>query len=117
MTSPIVALPSVSPLGAGLDFAGGAASGFRATRPGASAGRCEPTLHRQTGHSSRRALGPGSGDKRVWDERPDACFHGRILHRPHARFATSIPTKGAAAALVLSPRTGRHAALAGADPG
>jgi hypothetical protein len=44
------------------------------------------------------------GEKGVSDERPDTCFHGRMLHRPHARFATSAPTK---AALVLSPKSAR----------
>jgi hypothetical protein len=37
------------------------------------------------------------------DQRPDVCFHGRMLHQPHARFETPAARKGGAAALVLSP--------------
>jgi hypothetical protein len=29
--------------------------------------------------------GPAFGEKRVWDQRPDACCHGRMLHRPQLR--------------------------------
>jgi hypothetical protein len=46
---------------------------------------------------------PAIGDKRVSDQRPDACFHGRLLHRPHARFAAPAPVQSGAAALVLAP--------------
>jgi len=36
-------------------------------------------------------------------------LHDRMLHRPHARFATPVPAKGGAGALVLSPRSERVA--------
>jgi hypothetical protein len=52
---------------------------------------------------------PASGDKRVSDQQPDACFHGRMVHQPHARFATLGPAKGCTAALVLSPNLERPA--------
>ena len=39
---------------------------------------------------------------------PDACFHDGMLHGPHARVAATALTKGAAAALVLSPSRARH---------
>jgi hypothetical protein len=55
------------------------------------------------------------GDKHVSDRCSDACFHGRVLQRPHARFATLTPAQGTAAALVLSPTT-ISAAAAGVAP-
>jgi hypothetical protein len=57
--------------------------------------------------SAPRRARPAIGDKRVSDQRPDACFDGRMLHTSHARFATPAPTKGGPAALVLSPKTSR----------
>jgi hypothetical protein len=57
-------------------------------RQGLRAGAVEATLHRQPGAPAPSGAGPALGDKRVSDQRPDACFHGRMLHRPHARFAT-----------------------------
>jgi hypothetical protein len=63
-------------------------------RQGLRAGAVEATLHRQPGAPAPSGAGPALGDKRVSDQRPDACFHGRMLHRPRARFATPTPTKG-----------------------
>ncbi len=62
------------------------------------------------GNSAHPAGGPASGDKRVSDQHPDAWFHGRMLHRGHARFATPASTESSAAALVLSPNLERAAA-------
>ena len=51
-----------------------------------------------------RATSPAIGDKRVPDQAPDACFHDRMLHRPHARFAKPPPPRVARPALVMSPK-------------
>jgi hypothetical protein len=59
------------------------------------------------GCRARRA-GPALGDKRVSDQRSDACFRDRMLCRPHACFVTPTPTKGGAAALVLPPKSKRR---------
>jgi hypothetical protein len=45
-------------------------------------------------------------EKRVSDQRSDACFHGWMVHRPRARFATPAPTKAGGRALVLSRKCG-----------
>jgi hypothetical protein len=50
-----------------------------------------PGLRRQTPDPARRLASPAFGDERVSDQCPDVCFHGRMLHRPHARFATLAP--------------------------
>jgi len=50
---------------------------------------------------------PAIGDKRVSDQRPDACFRSGLRHRPDDRFATPAPVQGGAAALALSPKAGR----------
>jgi hypothetical protein len=46
---------------------------------------------------------PACGDKRVSDQRPDACFHGRLLYRPHARFASRLPSRAARSRLCCRP--------------
>ncbi len=79
----------------------------------------DPPAPRQTAHalrmyrcdSARRPASPALGDKRVSDQRMDTCFHDRMLHRPHARFATPVPANGGAAALVRSPKSERDARL------
>ena len=54
-----------------------------------------PVLH-------ARGAGPAFCDKRVSDQRSDACFRGRMLHPPQPRFAKVSPTRPGAAAPVLS---------------
>jgi hypothetical protein len=54
-------------------------------------------------HTSSSA--PLSDDKRASDQRPDACFQGRRLPRPHPYFVTPPATKVGAAVLVLSPNS------------
>jgi hypothetical protein len=75
--------------------------------PGVSpVSRCAPAAALPMHEAGKRAwfLGPASGDKRVLDRCPDACFHDRMLHQPHARFATPATTKDGVVALVLSPK-------------
>ena len=78
-------------------------------RRGLCAGSTEATLHTQPGVLEPCRTGPAFGDKRVSDQRSDAGFRDRMRCRPHACFVTPTPTKGGAAALVLSPRRGSQA--------
>jgi hypothetical protein len=55
---------------------------------------------------------PAFGDERVSDQRLDACFHGRMLHRLNARFATPAPPRTQPRRLCCRPQGG---APVGAD--
>ena len=64
---------------------------FRRRQMGRAGGPHRRLLPMHRRDSAPLQAGPAFGDKRVSDQAPDACFHDRMLHRPHARFAKPPP--------------------------